>query len=196
MSQPALAQPADRFTWSDYQSWPDEARWELIDGVAYAMSPAPSIKHQDVVLRLSIQIATQLQGKSCRLHVAPTDVKLSESDVVQPDLLVVCDPSKITPSHIEGAPDLIIEVLSPGTLAKDLRDKKGLYERAGVREYLVVDPLEHYAIRFLLTADEYDKGTVFACDEVLTFATLESVTVRLWEVFEVSGPAPVDAVAD
>ena len=94
-----------------------------------------------------------------------------------------------------GAPDLIVEVLSPGTSAKDLRDKKALYERAGVREYLVVDPLEQYAVRFLLGADGYDKGTVFAADEVLRSATLEAVEVPLWEVFEVPGPtgaAPAD----
>ncbi|WP_295384314.1 Uma2 family endonuclease [uncultured Thiodictyon sp.] len=191
MSLPVLAQSADRFTWSDYRSWPDDQRWELIDGVAYAMSPAPSIKHQDVVLRLSSRIEQQLRGKPCRPFVAPTDVKLSESDVVQPDILVVCDPGKITPSHIEGAPDLIVEVLSPGTSARDLRDKKALYERAGVREYLVVDPLEHYAIRFLLAADGYDKGTVFAADEVVNSVTLEAVEIPLWEVFEVPGPAAV-----
>jgi len=82
----APAQPTERFTWSDYRSWPDDARWELIDGVAYAMSPAPSINHQDVVLRLSIRIELPLRGRPCRPFLAPTDVKLSESDVVQPDI--------------------------------------------------------------------------------------------------------------
>jgi Uma2 family endonuclease len=134
------------------------------------------------------RIEQQLRGRSCRPFVAPTDVKLSDSDVVQPDILVVCDPDKITPSHIEGAPDLVVEVLSPGTSAKDLRQKKALYERAGVPEYLVVDPLEHYAIRFLLDTDGYDKGTVFACDEVLTCATLPDVEVPLWELFGLPGP--------
>ena len=189
MSLPALAQPLEPFTWADYRSWPDDERWELIDGVAYAMSAAPSIKHQDVVSRLFIRIELPLRGTPCRPFFAPTDVKLSESDVVQPDILVVCDPAKITPSHIEGAPDLIAEVLSPGTSAKDLRDKKALYERAGVPEYLVVDPLEQYAIRFVLGADGYDKGTVFAADETLTSAILEAVAIPLWEVFEVPGPA-------
>ncbi|WP_295581983.1 Uma2 family endonuclease [uncultured Lamprocystis sp.] len=192
MSSPAPAQPADRFTWTDYRSWPDDERWELIDGLAYAMSAAPSIKHQDVVGRLFSRMEQQLRGRPCRPLVAPTDVKLSESDVVQPDILVVCNPCKITPSHIEGAPDLIVEVLSPGTSAKDLRDKKALYERAGVREYLVVDPLEQYAIRFLLGADGYDKGAVFAADETLSLTLLEGVEIPLWEVFEVPGPAAVE----
>jgi len=189
MSPPALARATDRFTWRDYQSWPDDERWELIDGVAYAMSPAPSIRHQDVVLRLSSRLEQQLRGHPCRPFVAPTDVKLSDCDVVQPDILVVCDPGKLTPGHIAGAPDLIIEVLSPGSSAKDLREKKALYERAGVREYLVVDPSEHFAIRFLLGADGYDKGSVCAADEVLTLATLEGVAVPLWEVFDLPGPA-------
>jgi Uma2 family endonuclease len=181
-----------RYTWADYRSWPDDERWELIDGVAYAMSPAPSIKHQTVAGGIFSRIEQQLRGRSCRPFVAPTDVKLSDSDVVQPDILVVCDPAKITQTHIEGAPDLVVEVLSPGTSAKDLRPKKALYERTGVREYLVIDPLEHYAIRFLLGADGYDKGTVFACDEVLTFATLADVEVPLWELFGLPGPAEPD----
>ncbi|WP_295888841.1 Uma2 family endonuclease [uncultured Thiohalocapsa sp.] len=190
---PALVPPAGGFTWSDYRRWPEGERWELIGGAAFAMSPAPSIRHQEVVLRLSSRLEQQLRGRSCRPFVAPTDVKLSESDVVQPDILVVCDAAKIAPTHIEGAPDLIVEVLSPGSSARDLRDKKALYERSGVREYLVVDPLEHYAIRFLLGADGYDKGTVFAADEPLCFVTLESLQVPLWELFDLPGPAAGDA---
>jgi Uma2 family endonuclease len=192
MSLPALAQTTSGFTWSDYRSWPDDERWELIDGIAHAMSPAPSIRHQEVVGRLFSRIEQQLRGRPCRPLVAPTDVKLSETDVVQPDVLVVCDPGRITASHIEGAPDLIAEVLSPGSSARDLRDKKALYERAGGREYLVVDPLEHYAIRFLLGTDGYDKGTVFGADEQVPFAALEAVAVALWELFDLPGPAIED----
>ena len=181
-----------RYTWADYRCWPEDERWELIDGVAYGMSAAPSIRHQDVVGGMFSRIEQQLRGGSCRPFIAPTAVRLSEHDVVEPDILVVCDSGKITPSHIEGPPDVIVEVLSPGTSARDLRPKKALYERSGVREYLVVDPLEHYAIRFLLGADGYDKGTVFACDEVLTFATLADVEVPLWEVFGLPGPVEPD----
>jgi Uma2 family endonuclease len=175
-------------TWSDYRSWPDDERWEIIDGVVYAMSPAPSTKHQSVAARMYSRLERGLEGKPCKPFIAPTDVKLSDLDVVQPDILVVCDPKRITSTHIEGAPDLVIEVLSPTTSAKDLRQKKVLYERSGVREYLVVDPLEHYALRFLLGADGYDKGTVFAADEMLVFVTLEGLEVPLWEVLEVEGP--------
>lgn len=176
------------FTWADYRTWPDDERWELIAGVAYAMAPAPSTKHQIVTGNLFSGLIRGLTGKPCRPFVAPTDVKLSDLDVVQPDILVVCDPVRITPTHIEGAPEVVIEVLSPTTAAKDLRQKKTLYERARVREYLVVDPLEEYAIRFLLGADGFDKGTVFAADEPLSFVTLEALEIPLWEVFEVEGP--------
>ena len=192
MSHPA--EKRDRpFTWNDYRSWPDEERWEIIDGLVYAMSPAPSTKHQSVAGNLFGRLYQGLAGKPCRPFIAPTDVKLSNLDVVQPDILVVCDPARITPTHIEGAPDLVIEVLSPATSAKDLRQKKALYERAGVREYLVVDPLEQYAIRFLLGDDGFDKGTVFAADERLVFATLEELEVPLWEVLEAEGPKADEA---
>jgi Uma2 family endonuclease len=102
---------------------------------------------------------------------------------------VVCDASKIAPTHIEGAPEVVIEMLFPSTSAKDLRQKRALYERVGVAEYLVVDPLENYAMRFLNGVDGFDKGTVFAVDEVLVFATLDGLEVPLWEIFEVEGPA-------
>lgn len=188
MNAPALRNPEDRFTWREYQTWTDEERWEIIDGIAYAMSPAPSTQHQTVAGNLFVTFKQACAGKPCKPFIAPTDVKLSDRDVVQPDILVVCDPTKITPSHIEGAPDVVVEILSPHTSAKDLREKKALYERAGVKEYLIVDPLEHYAIRFLNGADGYDKGTVFGPDQMLAIATLEGVEVPLWEVFELPGP--------
>jgi Uma2 family endonuclease len=104
------------------------------------------------------------------------------------DILVVCDRSKVTPTHVEGAPEVVVEVLSPATATRDLRQKKALYERTGVREYVVGDPLEQYAMCFLLGPDGFDKGTVFGPDEKLVFATLEGLEVALWEVFELPGP--------
>jgi len=182
--------PNQRFTWADYCAWPDNERWELIDGRAYNMSPAPTIKHQSVTGTLFSRLEQRLRGKPCRPFIAPTDVKLSDFDVVQPDILVVCDPSKITPSHIEGAPDLVVEVLSPSTSAKDLREKKALFQRAGVREYLVLDPLEHYSLLFRRGDDgRFGEGIIIAAQESLSFATLEGVEIPLWEVFELPGPA-------
>lgn len=178
-----------RYTWSDYQTWPDDERWEIIAGTAYAMSPAPSTTHQSVTLALASRLERLLAGKPCSPFIAPTDVKLSDANIVQPDILVVCDASKITPSHIEGAPDLIVEVLSPATATRDLREKKALYEKSGVPEYIVVDPMEHYAIRFLLGTDgSYDKGAVVAAEEKLVITTLDGIEIPLWEVFGVTGP--------
>ena len=182
-----------RYTWQDYRAWRGDERWEIVNGVAYAMSRAPSTEHQSVTLRLSSRLERQLAGTPCRPFIAPTDVKLSDQDVVQPDILVVCDAARITPTHIEGAPDVVLEVLSPATAVKDLRQKRALYEHAGVREHVVVDPLERYAIRFLLGADGFDQGVVFAADEMLTIAVLDGLEVPLWEVFEVEAPAPGQA---
>jgi len=196
MSAQAIHKTEPHFTWDDYQSWPETERWELIDGVAYAMSPAPSTKHQMVVGHLFSRLLQGLSGKPCRPFIAPTDVRLSDLDVVQPDILVVCKPGQITPSHIEGAPDVVVEVLTPTTATHDQREKKALYERAGVAEYVMVSPLQHYAIRFLNGADGFDKGTVFGPEEMLVFATQEGVEIPLWEVFEVAGPGEQKAAVN
>jgi len=191
-----VRQADPRFTWDDYRAWPETERWELIDGVAYAMSPAPSTKHQTVAGNIFGKLLQGLSGKPCKPFIAPTDVHLSDLDVVQPDILVVCKPGQITPSHIEGAPDVVVEVLSPATSTRDQREKKALYERFGVREYVLVDPLEHYAIRFLNGADGFDKGTVFGPEEMLVFSTLDALEIPLWEVFEVAGPGEQKAVVN
>jgi Uma2 family endonuclease len=157
-----------RYTVADYMTWPDEERWELIDGVAYNMSPAPGIKHQDIAGGLYAMLRGKLQGKSCQPFIAPVDVVLSEHDVVQPDVIVVCDSAKITERNIQGAPDWVAEVLSPSTARKGLREKKALFERSGVREYVVFDPLESYVQRFCLAADgTYGAGEVFDPGESL-----------------------------
>ena len=187
---PPSALPQDRrYTWTEYQTWSDDERWELIDGVAYNMSPAPSIRHQRVASNFHGVLYRMLAGKSCRPFMAPTDVRLSETDVVQPDILVICDPGKITPSHIEGAPELVVEILSPGTSAKDLREKKRLYQRSGVREYIVIDPLEFYVQRFLLSADgRYGEPEVFGPEDVISLVVLDDLTVDLREILEWSPP--------
>jgi len=178
-----------RYTFADYQTWPEGERWEIIDGAVYNMAPAPSTRHQSVVLKFASTLQLKLAGQRCRPFAAPTDVKLSNTDVVQPDILVVCDPSKITESHIEGAPDLVVEVLSPSTSAKDLREKKALYQRAGVHEYLVVDPLENYVQRFLRRDDDsFDAGQIFGPDERLALTAVDDVDIALWELFELPEP--------
>lgn len=176
-----------RYTWSDYQTWPEGERWEIIGGIAYNMCPAPTTRHQQVTGRLYSRLEFALAGKRCTPFIAPTDVKFSEEDVVQPDVLVVCDPSKITPSHIEGAPDLVAEVLSPSTASKDYREKFDLYQRYGVREYLLVDAVQNYVLRFRLEeVGRFGRPEMFAGTDLLP--ALEGVEIALWEVFELAQP--------
>jgi Uma2 family endonuclease len=147
MGDPVAAR-GDRFTYRHYRTWPDEERWELIEGQAWNMSPAPSPSHQDIQAQLITALRILLKGKPCKAYDAPFDVLLplgDESDdeiatVVQPDIVVFCDKSKITPRGARGAPDLVVEILSPSTSKKDLNEKFLLYERHRVREYWVVDP--------------------------------------------------------
>lgn len=147
---------AHHFTYADYRNWPADERWELIDGEAYAMAPAPTVSHQTVVGQLFRQIDAALDGAPCRALLAPVDVLLQAGEaaddattVVQPDLLVVCDPSKIEEKYVRGAPDWIIEVLSPATARYDHITKRALYERAGVREYWLVHPVDRVLTRYV-----------------------------------------------
>jgi len=176
----------EKFTYKDYTTWPDGERWEVIDGVPYNMSPAPSFDHQRITGMFYHVLMNKLMGKKpCTPVISPTDVVLSEYDVVQPDVFVVCDKKKITKQNIKGAPDLVIEVLSPSTAPKDKREKKLLYQNHGVREYIIIDPLEKYVERFYLNKDgQYSGGDVFAPDETIKLLSLSEVKVELSEIFE------------
>ena len=186
MGHPSVKKATQKYTWNDYLTWPNEERWEIIDGVAYNMTPAPSVRHQNITGKLYSQLEQKLKNKACKPFIAPTDVILSEYDIVQPDVFVVCDKNKITESNIKGAPDLVVEILSPATALKDLREKKNLYEKSGVKEYIVIDPLEEYVERFWLGGDGvYDRGEVFGPQDALQLKSLEGIEVNLWEVFEV-----------
>jgi Uma2 family endonuclease len=137
-----------RYTYDDYCQWQGDERWELIDGEAFLMSPAPRLRHQSIVGELNRQLANFLLDKPCRVFVAPVDVRLPHGDesdhevdtVVQPDLVVVCDSEKLDDAGVRGAPDLVVEILSPATASRDEILKRDLYQRHGVREYWLVDP--------------------------------------------------------
>lgn len=182
---PLAEEAVPKYSYQDYLNWNDDERWELIDGQAWNMTPAPSFKHQRLAGAFYRLIANALVGNKCIVGIAPTDIVLSAYDVVQPDVFVVCDQSKVTDQIIKGAPEIVIEVLSPGTSLKDRREKKHLYEKFGVGEYLLVDPIGQMVERFLLQADgSWDKGAVFGPDQTITFQALPDVVVNLAEVFE------------
>ena len=178
------ARKTARFTWRDYQSWPDDERWEIIGGETFAMTPAPNLRHQDIVTELSRQMANAFLDRPCKVYVSPTDVKLSEEDVVQPDLLVVCDKSKMKRTHIEGAPTLVIEVLSPSTAAFDRVRKLRLYAASGVQEVWLVTPYPHTVEVFALDGDEYRLAGVYGIEDTLLSRRFPDLTIDLERLFD------------
>jgi Uma2 family endonuclease len=152
-------------TYADYLTWPNDVRYELIDGVAYLMAPAPTLDHQDVVGEVFRQLANALQSKPCRAYVSPVDVRLPKADeaddlvdtVVQPDVLVVCDHAKLDRRGVRGGPDLVVEVLSPSTASHDHMRKRLVYERAGVREFWLVHPVDRIVTIYRLEDGRYGR---------------------------------------
>jgi Uma2 family endonuclease len=156
MADPAIKDD-HHYTYAEYASWPDEERWELIGGVAWNMSPAPERRHQALVWELAGQIRARLGETGCSGFTAPFDVfpyagpgdDLASADtVVQPDIAVVCDSEKLAERGCVGPPDLVIEVLSPTTMSKDLGEKRALYDNSGVAEYWVVSPVDETVLVF------------------------------------------------
>ena len=177
----------ERYTYADYYSWDDGKRWELYEGVPVAMSPSPTRFHQRLNVNLVTQINNYLRGKPCEVFTAPFDVRLNPNDedntVVQPDIFVVCDKSKLDEKCCKGAPDLIVEILSPSSKKHDLFDKMRLYRQAGVREYWIVDPELSLVNVHILQNGEYIVRTYGESDEVAV-TVIEGLVIRLADVFE------------
>ena len=151
-------------TYADYLTWSRSYGDELINGTAYVREPpAPSWLHQEVVVELCRQIANALEGKTCRVCIAPLDVRLPKSTegddqvdtVVQPDVLIISDLKKVDARGIRGAPDWVAEVLSPSTASHNRTVKLSAYERAGVREVWLIDPVDRTLTIYQLEAGSY-----------------------------------------
>ena len=174
------------YTYADYCDWSDEERWELIDGVPYSMVPGSSQAHQTVSGSLFYQLYNYLEGKPCKVIAAPFDVRLNASTyddtVVQPDILVVCDDDKLDGKSCVGAPDLIIEILSPATALKDKTIKFNVYQEAGVREYWIVDPEGKTVSANTLENGRYNDVSYTAADKAPVHV-LEGCFVDLEKVF-------------
>ncbi|GHU61219.1 hypothetical protein AGMMS49983_00550 [Clostridia bacterium] len=147
------------FTYADYLTWSDDVRYELVEGAPYMMSPGPNRIHQKISGLLLRQLGNYLEGKSCEVYAAPFDVRLNANEeddtVVQPDILVVCDPSKLDDKACVGAPDLIAEILSSSTYRHDRTTKFRLYEKYGVKEYWIVNPDTATVEKYVLKNGQY-----------------------------------------
>jgi len=174
------------YTYADYCAWDDETRYELIDGVPYAMSPAPTQAHQTIIGRIFNEIFNFLKGKPCQIFLAPFDVRLNaeagDDTVVQPDLLVVCDKTKLDGKACVGAPDMVIEVLSQSTARHDRLVKFRLYEKVGVREYWIVDHENSIVEVHILENGHYNKQAFGESDD-LHVHILEGCTINLADIF-------------
>ena len=182
----ALQQRDDQYyTYGDYRTWPEDLRYELIDGTAWLMSPAPGRRHQEMVGELYYQVRQALEGKHCRTYLAPFDVRLprgNEADdaidtVVQPDVLVVCDRDKLDEAGLRGAPDWVVEVLSPSTAAHDQTRKLAVYERSGVAEVWLVHPTDRMLTRYRLGDGRYGRPEIQELEGTTAVANLPDIVI-------------------
>ena len=177
------------FTYADYKEWElaEGERYELIYGEAYAMS-APNTRHQEILMALSSQFYVYLQGKPCKVYPAPFDVRLfyeeddSDDTVVQPDISVICDEKKRGHEGCRGAPDLIIEILSPSNTAIEMERKLKLYRQAGVREYWVVDP-EHNGLTVYHFKEKTITTDTYGANDTVPVASFPGLIIPLKTVF-------------
>jgi Uma2 family endonuclease len=181
----------EKYSYADYLKFGDERRYEIIDGVLYDMGPAPTPTHQEIFGALFYKIFDFFQEKPCKVYAAPFDVRLyrkSKKDrditrVVQPDISVICDETKIDERGCLGAPDFIIEIISPSSASRDHILKRRLYEENGVREYWLVDPINRITTVYCLgkktsygAAEIYDDKAKVAVslfkDLIIDFSTV------------------------
>lgn len=182
----------NHYTFADLLTWDDNIRYELYYGVPVALA-SPTDFHQDIAGGIYFQLRNCLRGKQCKAYFAPLDVRLFEKEgdrpedvdiVLQPDLLVVCDGKKIADHQgVRGAPDMVVEVLSPSTARYDKFIKLDLYQRAGVKEYWIADPVTRTVCVYLLKDGAYHAGVVYAADCTVPVSVLDDCRIDLTEVF-------------
>jgi Uma2 family endonuclease len=188
-----------KWTYADYLTWDDGQRWELIEGTAYllqgavGLAPAPKRYHQELSGALFFQLFAFLKNKPCKVYDAPFDVRLSEQSdvsdnyvetVVQPDIVVVCDKTKLDDRGCNGAPDLVIEITSPSTAKLDLTIKFDLYQKHGVKEYWIIHPAEKTLMVFKLQeSGRYGAPDRYAETGMVPVPLLGDLEIDLAEVF-------------
>jgi len=183
--------PAWIYTYADYYQWRFKERVELINGRVYVMGQTPGTSHQRVLGDVCGQLWSFLRGKKCRVFAAPFDVRLPRKTnddreiitVLQPDVCVVCDPAKLDKRGCLGAPDIVVEILSPGNNAKELKTKYEVYEEAGVQEYWVVSPQDNTFLVYILTNGKYVPLRTMVAGDVFASSVLEGFSLDLTELF-------------
>ena len=184
-----------RYSYADYLTWFDEKRRELIDGFIKMMSPAPAKTHQQILGSIYSNFWFFLKNNPCQVFPAPFDVRLpkdkSDKDhhkiftVVQPDITVVCDLSKLDEKGCLGAPDLIVEIISPFSAKRDLHDKFEIYEQSGVKEYWVVFPADKAITIFDLNENgKYNEGTTFKSDLKVKSELFPEFEIEMQDIFK------------
>ena len=185
-----------RYTYADYLTWLDDKTRELINGFIKTMSPVPRVEHADISYKISLHLGLYVlrnKGK-CKIFTAPFDVRFPKhgetaddkiDTVVQPDICVICDRSKLDKRGCCGAPDLIVEVLSPSTFKKDVTEKFALYEESGVKEYWIVHPNDKAVTIFLLQEDgKYDAGSTYEWKGTIPVKIFDDYRIDLDDIFE------------
>lgn len=180
------------YSYADYLSWNIPEMVEVIKGKVFKMSAAPKRIHQKLSGKLFIKIGVFLEGKNCEVYDAPFDVRLGSDyskneniyTVVQPDICVVCDPSKLDEAGCLGAPDLIVEILSPSNSKKELQNKYEVYEESGVKEYWVISPEAETVLVYTLLNGKYKASKLLTRGDEIRTPILQGLIIDLEELFE------------
>ena len=175
-----------KYTYDEYEKLDDDNRYELLDGVIFLMTPPLRI-HQEIGGELYRSLGNFLAGKPCKVYIAPFLVRLDNNTALEPDLAVVCDKSKLDAKGCFGAPDMVIEILSPSTASYDKVLKFNKYLEAGVREYWIVDPSDKIVSVHILRDGEYIVRSYGETDSIPVFIldgfeiSMKEVYASLWE---------------
>ena len=177
------------YTYADYLLWRFEERVELIRGKVFKMSPAPNTNHQRLSWNINNQFSLNFKSKNSQLFFAPFDVRLpipskkKDSTVVQPDLCIICDETKLDEQGCNGAPDLVVEILSPGNTKHEMQTKFELYEESGVKEYWIVEPANKTVLVYSLQNNKYIGLKPFSDDADIKSILFPEIKVNLMDVF-------------
>lgn len=182
-----------RYTYADYLTWEMDEMVELIKGKVFKRDvAAPRMSHQRISIHLAAEFYTFLKGKTCQVFHAPFDVRLPVKSkknqdidtVVQPDLCVICDPAKLDDAGCIGAPDLVIEILSPGNNKRELKNKYEVYEESGVKEYWVIHPNEQTLLIYSLRDGKFQASRLFTSGDIGESVCVPGLCIDLEKLFE------------